>query len=111
MARVAPSIMQCAQLLHPRCRASSFETFIVKRWCVYYLLVEPGPVAAWQELLVSRAAHVEAPLLCGGLQRGQRGESAGAPRQAAEPRAGLGHPVRGLVILVLKTVKVLMIFR
>ena len=81
----------------------------MKRWCVNYLLVEPGPVAAWQELLVSRAAHVEAPLLCGGLQRGQRGESAGAPRQAAEPRAGLGHPVRGLVILVLKTIKVSMI--
>ena len=72
---------------------------------MYYLLVEPGSVAG-QELLVSRAAHVEAALLCGGLQRGEGGESAGAPRQAAEPRAGLGHSVGGLVILVLKTTKV-----
>ena len=78
----------------------------MKRWCVYYLLVEPGSVAAGQQLLVSRAAHVEAPLLCGGLQRGEGGESAGTPRQAAEPRAGLGHSVGGLVILVLKTTKV-----
>ena len=73
---------------------------------MYYLLVEPGSVAAWQELLVAGAAHVEAPLLCGGLQRGEGGESAGSPRQAAEPRAGLGHSVGGLVILVLKTMKV-----
>ena len=73
---------------------------------MYYLLVEPGSVAAGQELLVGGAAHVEAALLCGGLQRGEGGQSAGAPRQAAEPRARLGHSVGGLVILVLKTTKV-----